>query len=329
MLSTLDKKYMEIKSLSGSRPTRVMMYWKLGKHFNKYLRKGWLSYLAGIGDLKPEERNLLGTAAEKFLAGLEQTKFDKAYKVPVILTFLTADGGIRPTVHLTEIARSMRDFYHGTECHQLDFHNKSNRDWRNWGNDKFADLAEKNPVYYLSQSIGCFFHYDKINQVFSLDKCLDTYLNPTLAFHIRDIMEYRRLKYFRGQYEVDLDILSEVATSQSAEDTEHYEQVKVYRKLIRDRIPEIIEAQGKRCEIRTLDDDEYRIELDRKLKEELDEYLAAKTVEELVDIAEVVLAIAAAKGLTAEEFEQVKIKRRKERGGFEKRLFLEKVIKEG
>lgn len=325
MFHSLEKKYYEIRSLSGVRPTRMLMYLKLGKGFNKYLCQSWLSFLAGVKDLKPEEMGLIGSAAADFLEELEKTKFDKAYKIPVILAFLTENGGVRPSVHLNEIARGMMDFYHGTEYHPNDFHDKSNRDWRKWGIAEFADLALRNPITYLSQSMGRFFHYDAEKKVFMLDDCLSGYLNATLAFHIKDIMEFRRIKYFHGQYGIDLNVLAEVVVSQAAEETEHYENVKVYNKLIRDRIPEIIEEQGKRCEIRTLTEDEYRLELDRKLQEELKEYLDEGTVEELADIVEVVLAIAKEKGLTKEELDRVMEEKRKKRGGFEKRLFLERV----
>ena len=45
-----------------------------------------------------------------------------------------------------------------------------------------------------------------------------------------------------------------------------------YNKLVRDRIPEIIEASGKRCVYSTLSDEEYLARLDEKLNEELAEY---------------------------------------------------------
>lgn len=92
----------------------------------------------------------------------------------------------------------------------------------------------------------------------------------TLAAHIKDIMEYRRLKYFQGRYRVEPGVLAEVAASQVTEDPETEAGVKVYKKLVRDRIPEIIEATGKKCEVRKLkDDDEFLQELNRKLQEEL------------------------------------------------------------
>lgn len=331
MFHSLEKKYYEIKSLSGSRPTRVMMYLKLGKGFHEYLLDGWLAFLAGLGELDTEETKLLGTPAEEFLCGLEKTVFEKAYKIPVILAFLSDRGKVRSSVTLTEIGRKMLDFYQESEEHQLDFHDKSNRNWREWGSEKFADLALENPITYLSRSMEKFFKYDEANQVFLL-RNLDDFLNKTLAGHIRDIMKYRKLKYFQSRYGVDPDDTRDGA-GQVADDPEGYggtgksgdERVKVYRKLIRDRIPEIIEAAGKRCEVRTLPEDEYQKELDRKLQEELKEYLEAGSVEELADLVEVALAIVRTQGMSEEEFEQVRLEKKEKRGGFEKRLWLDRV----
>ena len=57
--------------------------------------------------------------------------------------------------------------------------------------------------------------------------------------------------------------------------------VKTYHKLVRDRIPEIIEADGKTCVCETLSDEAYIRLLDQKLNEELAEYQESKSLEEL------------------------------------------------
>ena len=74
-----------------------------------------------------------------------------------------------------------------------------------------------------------------------------------------------------------------------------------YDKLVRDLIPEIIEASGKRCVCSTLSDEEYLDKLDEKLNEELAEYQESKSMEELADLLEVVRAVAVARGSSMEE----------------------------
>ena len=98
-----------------------------------------------------------------------------------------------------------------------------------------------------------------------------------------------------------------------------------YNKLIRDRIPEIIEADGKKSEIRKLNDKEYLEKLNEKLMEELKEYYEDGSIEELADLMEVVYAIVEHKGVGIEEFEKVRLEKMEKRGGFGERLFLESV----
>ena len=66
---------------------------------------------------------------------------------------------------------------------------------------------------------------------------------------------------------------------------------KTYHKLVRDRIPEIIEADGKICICETLSDADYIDLLDQKLNEELAEYQESKSLEELADLLEVMQAV--------------------------------------
>ena len=100
---------------------------------------------------------------------------------------------------------------------------------------------------------------------------------------------------------------------------------KAYHKLVRDRIPEIIERSGKTCSIRTLDEQEYLRMLDEKVQEEMQEYLESKAPDELCDLIEVIYAIAIARGYSIRELEDMRLRKRSDRGGFEKRLLLEDV----
>lgn len=98
-----------------------------------------------------------------------------------------------------------------------------------------------------------------------------------------------------------------------------------YQKLVRDRIPEIIERQGNRCVVRKLDPEEYLKMVDAKLDEELAEYHKDQNLEELADLMEVIYAAAEARGYTREQLEKVRAEKEAERGGFRKRLLLLEV----
>ncbi|MBR5137020.1 MAG: nucleoside triphosphate pyrophosphohydrolase [Clostridia bacterium] len=92
-------------------------------------------------------------------------------------------------------------------------------------------------------------------------------------------------------------------------------------KLVRDKIPDIIRAAGKTPVTEILSNEEYLNELDKKLNEEVAEYQADKSIEEMADILEVLYAICEARGYSIEELMQVKEAKRDERGGFKDRVY--------
>ena len=97
---------------------------------------------------------------------------------------------------------------------------------------------------------------------------------------------------------------------------------KTYNKLVRDLIPDIIEASGKSCRTRILSDEEYLKMLDAKLDEELQEYHEDGSIEELADLYELIRTIAVARGCSIGELEAVRVAKAEKRGGFDKRIFL-------
>lgn len=99
-----------------------------------------------------------------------------------------------------------------------------------------------------------------------------------------------------------------------------------YHKLVRDRIPEIIEADGKISDYETLSDKDYIILLDQKLNEELAEHQESKSLEELADLLEVMQAVVKARGWTMEQLVSLRAEKAAKRGGFEKKLLLKEVI---
>lgn len=98
-----------------------------------------------------------------------------------------------------------------------------------------------------------------------------------------------------------------------------------YHKLVRDKIPEILKGKGKKVVVRKLNAQEYSVFLEKKLKEEVDEFFESHELTELVDIQEVVLALAKNMGIAEKDLRVIRIKKFRERGGFRKRIFLKEV----
>src|SRR5690242_12830846 len=102
--------------------------------------------------------------------------------------------------------------------------------------------------------------------------------------------------------------------------------VKIYNKLVRDKIPQIIQQSGKQAIIEEASDKEYLELLNAKLGEELQEYIDSENIEELADLVEVVYAILEHKNVSLLEFEGIRKQKVMERGAFKKKLLLKEVI---
>jgi predicted house-cleaning noncanonical NTP pyrophosphatase (MazG superfamily) len=103
----------------------------------------------------------------------------------------------------------------------------------------------------------------------------------------------------------------------------------VYNKLVRDRIPEIIENTGKKFTTERLSDTRYIEELKKKSFEELEEYCEAESrvdaLEEMADLLEIMHALAKYHGSSMEEIEKIRVQKAEERGGFREKVYLIEV----
>ena len=107
---------------------------------------------------------------------------------------------------------------------------------------------------------------------------------------------------------------------------------KVFNKLVRDNIPNIIDNNGEVAVTRVLDDEEYKKELYKKLLEEANEVINSteeETLEELADVLEILSSIASLNNKFIEDIIEIARMKREKRGGFQKRLFLERTYDKG
>lgn len=104
---------------------------------------------------------------------------------------------------------------------------------------------------------------------------------------------------------------------------------RVYNKLVRDNIPQIIRAKGEEPIVRELNDKDYLRELKKKLLEESGEVVEAEgddMLEELADLMEVAKALAGTMGKSINDIMEIAECKARKRGAFDKKIFLEKVI---
>ena len=106
---------------------------------------------------------------------------------------------------------------------------------------------------------------------------------------------------------------------------------QIYNKLVRDNIPDIIVSNGETPITRILSSEEYKQELEKKLYEEYQEVLnttnSKDRIEELADMLEIIISLAKLEERSLDDVIEVAKTKREKRGGFEERIYLEKVIK--
>lgn len=101
--------------------------------------------------------------------------------------------------------------------------------------------------------------------------------------------------------------------------------IYTYNKLIRDKNVEIIEKKGGKVLYKVLDDKAYEEELNKKLREEVEEYLEDYSIEEMGDVLEVIYAILDFRNINMEEVEKVRLEKRERKGAFKNKIFLMQV----
>lgn len=95
-----------------------------------------------------------------------------------------------------------------------------------------------------------------------------------------------------------------------------------YDKLVRDLIPEIIEASGKTATIEVVNNEVAFDYLVKKLDEEVSEFKTDKNLEELADVMEVLFGLAHKLGYSEQELMNTRQEKKDARGGFEKNIIL-------
>lgn len=104
-------------------------------------------------------------------------------------------------------------------------------------------------------------------------------------------------------------------------------ETREFNKLVRDRIPEIIASNGETAITKVLTREQFKTSINKKLVEEVQEFLSSGSVEELVDIFQVILAILEEQGIPFEEFDAMRKQKAFANGEFKKKVFLIRVEK--
>jgi predicted house-cleaning noncanonical NTP pyrophosphatase (MazG superfamily) len=172
--------------------------------------------------------------------------------------------------------------------------------------DDVYGIVMKDPVRYISQKGFIYVRESGSKKFFEIAPYLWSELTRDDVKYILNVVEHKLELYFLRRVNKE-------------------EKITHHNKLVRDLIPDIINASGRTCEIEFLEQRVYMEELRLKLQEEVAEYLNDSNLEELADVLEVLHALTKAHGCSWEELERVRAEKKSSRGGFEKKIFLKSV----
>ena len=95
-----------------------------------------------------------------------------------------------------------------------------------------------------------------------------------------------------------------------------------YNKLVRDKVMKNIQAKGHNAMYRVLNEEEYLEELDKKLLEEVNEFIETHNEEEMADVLEVIEANINQRGMSIQKINEIKEQKKQKNGGFDHKIFL-------
>lgn len=204
----IKQEFYRVKELQdGKIPTRMELFTYMDddiyqyciKHAKENPFRGYMEFLHEMNELSEEEEGVYSGIGREFLAMVETTDMQKVYKMPVLYSFYNS-GDMRLAVTDEEVLAAWKEF----------FDNGTN--WRDFAADiTYADYqamtdkqhlskAKNMPVKFLKAS-GKGFFIEKEGYALALRDDLEGIIgNEAFKSHLKDILEYRTMEYYRRRY---------------------------------------------------------------------------------------------------------------------------------
>ena len=200
--------YYHVKErLDGKVPTRLEFFSYMDdgiyqyciKHAKENPFRRYLDFLHGLGELSEEEEVLYGGIGREFLSLIETTDMQKVYKMPVLYSFYN-HGKLRLEVTDEEVLESWKEFF-DTGNNWKDFSDGiSLEEYRQMTDKQHLNKAKTMPIKFLKAS-GKDFFVGKEGYAIAIREDLREWVgNEALKSHMKDILEYRTMEYYRRRY---------------------------------------------------------------------------------------------------------------------------------
>ena len=215
----LDKKSISIKErinqefyrvkelLNGRVPTRMELFTYMDDAIYEYCMKHakenpfrkYLDYLNELGELSEDEKILYAGIGREFILEIETTNMQKVYKMPILYSFYNA-GNLKLAVTDEEVLKSWKAFF-DIGINWKDFSKDiSYEEYKKMTDKQHLSKAKTMPIKYLKTSEKSFF-IEKDGYAIAIREELKSALgNEALKNHMKDVLEYRTMEYYRRRY---------------------------------------------------------------------------------------------------------------------------------
>lgn len=208
MKQRIRQEYYRVKELQeGKVPTRMELFTYMEDEIYQYCMthakenpfRQYLEFLHDLQELSPEEEQLYAGIGREFVSLMETTDMQKVYKMPILYSFYN-HGDIRMAVTEQEVLAHWKEFF-DTGTNWKDFEpNITYEAYKTMTDRQHLSKARTMPIHFLKAS-GKGFFIDKEGFAIALREDLQPYLhNKSLAQHMKDILEYRTMEYYRRRY---------------------------------------------------------------------------------------------------------------------------------
>ena len=193
--------------LDGKAPSRMQLFTHMDgslyqyciKHAKENPFRKYLEFLHNLQELTQEEEKLYAGIAREFLSLIEATDMQKVYKMPVLYSFYN-HGKLRLEVTEEEVLESWKEFF-DTGTNWKDFSpGISKEEYQRMTDKQHISKAKSMPIKFLKAS-GKGFFVDKKGYAIAIREELREWVQDgALRFHMKDILEYRTMEYYRRRY---------------------------------------------------------------------------------------------------------------------------------
>ena len=204
----IEQEYYRIKELIGKRPNRVELFVHMDNEIYSRARrsqnlnpfKGYLEFLGDLEELSPEEITLKDSFAGDFIEMVEKTSMSKTYKMPALLAFYN-HGNLKMEIDDEDLFENFKRFYSKSSNAVDMLKHSSTKDFKEWGRDKYINLAKRNPVHFLVRTENDFFYINEDGNMCLNDSLSNFTDKKIFKEHFLDAINFRTKEFYKNRLE--------------------------------------------------------------------------------------------------------------------------------